>query len=96
MFTTRLKVLCKPCKLFIKNMLDHRITPSHFYVKQHWIKQLKLYNRCSDLNDEEDILGGVGDGEYGRACQCGDGCRLNVRTQHCLCLLRVEVEEKVL
>lgn len=51
---------------------------------------------CSDLNDEEDILGGVGDGEDGRARQCGDGRRLDVRTQHRLGLLRVEVEEKVL
>lgn len=50
----------------------------------------------SDLDDKEDILGGVGDGEYGRARQCGDGCCLNVRTQHCFRLLRVQVEEKVL
>lgn len=96
MFTTRLKVLCKFREPFRKNMLDHRITPLYFYVKQHWIKKLKLYNRCSDLNDKEDILGGVGDGEYGRARQCGYGCRLDVRTQHRLRLLRVEIEEKVL
>lgn len=47
------------------------------------------------LDDEEDILGGVGDGEYGRAGQRGDGRRLDVRTQHCFRLLGVQVKEKV-
>lgn len=54
------------------------------------------WNHCSDLYDEEDILGGVGDGEDGRACQRGDGRGLDVRTQHCFGLLRVEVKEEVL
>ena len=50
-------------------------------------KENTLY--LSDLNDKEDILGGVSDGEYSRACQCGDGRCLNVWTQHPLRLLRV-------
>lgn len=41
------------------------------------------------LDDKEDVLGRVGDGENGGARQCGDRCRLNVRAQHCFCLLRV-------
>lgn len=51
---------------------------------------------CLDLYDEEDILGWVGDGEDGRARQCGDGRCLDVRTQHRFGLLRVEVKKKVL
>ena len=49
-----------------------------------------------DLNDQEDVLRGVGDGEDGGASQRGDGRRLDVRTQHALGLLRVQVKEEVL
>lgn len=60
-----------------------------------WGEKTTSSTKQTDLNDKEDVLWGVGDGEYCRPCQRGDCCSLHVRSQHCFRLLRVKVEEKV-
>lgn len=51
--------------------------------------------KLPDLNDKEDVLRRIGDGEDRRPCQRGDCCSLYMRSQHGFRLLGVKVEEKV-
>lgn len=60
------------------------------------VRKRREQTRRANLYDQEDILGGVGDGEDGGAGQGGDSSCLDVRTQHGFGLLRIQVKEKVL